>query len=100
MYRLTGTEFNSLLGNRFELIRSSPGRDVVYDHKQKRQRTYVPAEVPSILDVANPFNNVYKSGISNYINSKPQGSYRPGTANWSHFAANIDTFSLLDCPSP
>uniref|UniRef100_A0A1X7V266 2'-5'-oligoadenylate synthetase 1 domain-containing protein n=1 Tax=Amphimedon queenslandica TaxID=400682 RepID=A0A1X7V266_AMPQE len=93
-YRLTHEEFQSLLGNRFTLISSSNGVDVVYDKKQQRERTYTPAEVPSILDVANPFNDVYVSGIGNYHCKDPQGSFHPGTGKWSPLVGKIDTFSL------
>ena len=66
----------------------------MYDNEQKRQHTYYPAEVPSILDVANPFNNVYKSGIGNYHCKDPQGSFHPGTGKWSPLVEKIDKFSL------
>ena len=76
------------------MIRSKGDTDVVYDNKQQRERTYTPAEVPSILDCANPFNNVYKSGIGNYLSCDPEGAYRPGTGNWTKFAELINTFDI------
>ena len=94
-YRLTGEEFQSLLDSRrFTYIRKLPNGDLVYDNEQQRQRTYHPAEVPSILDVANPFNDVYKSGIGNYFSKDPQGSFHPGTGKWSPLAEKIVTFNL------
>lgn len=94
-YRLTNNEFQSLVANgRFTLISSSRGEDVVYDTHQKRQSTYYPIGVPEILDVANPFNNIYKNGIGNYFSKDPHGSFHPGTGNWTRFAELIHTFDL------
>ena len=94
-YRLTSKEFDGLVSNgRFKRISSYKDTDIVYDTEQQRQRTYVPAEVPSILDCANPFNNVYKSGIGNYFRHDPEGSYRPGTGNWTSFVERIHNFDI------
>ena len=95
-YRLTNSEIQSLIKNgRFTLISSkSDGTDIVYDNVQKRQRQYTPITEPEIIDPANPFNNIYKSGIGNYFSRDPEGSYRPGVGNWTRFADLIDTFNL------
>ena len=95
-YRLTNSEFQSLITNgRFKLISSNrDGTDIVYDNEQKRQRQYSPITECYILDPANPFNNIYKSGIGNYFGNDPEGSYRPGVGNWTRFAELIDTFNL------
>lgn len=72
----------------------SDGTDIVYDNVQQRQRRYTPITEPEIIDPANPFNNIYKSGIGNYFSRDPEGSYRPGVGNWTRFADHIDTFNL------
>ena len=62
----------------------------------KRKITFYPAttEVPLIQDCANPFNNVYESGIGKYSSRDPEGTYRPGTGNWTKFAELIHTFDI------
>ena len=70
------------------------GEDIVYDNIFKKRRHYTSVEMPNIADVANPFNNVYKSGVGNYFSKDPDCSYHPGTANWNNFAMQIDTFHL------
>ena len=49
---------------------------------------------PYIIDPANPFNNVYKSGISRYKANSPEGTYEPGDGNWSNFVRYIDSLDL------
>ena len=94
-YRLKGGEMDELVRKgRFTRISSSYREDVVYDNIQHRQRVYTPAETPSILDCANPFNNVYQSGISNYFRHDPEGTYRPGTGNWTRLVEWIDSFDI------
>lgn len=70
------------------------GEGIIYDNEQQRERRYTPNEIPNIVDVANPFNNVYKSGVANYFSKDPEGSYHPGQSNWTNFATQIDTFEL------
>ena len=51
---------------------------------------------PYILDPANPYNNLYLSGIGNYKASEPEAKYKygPGNGNWTAFVAKIDTLDL------
>ena len=49
---------------------------------------------PCIIDPANPFNNVYVSGISRYSANSSEGTYEQGDGNWTNFVRYIDTFSL------
>ena len=83
-----------IYNGRFTLLHSNPddGTDDVYDNVQKRTRHYGPVQLPYIKDVANPFNNVYQSGIGNYFSNDPEGTYRPGTGKWTNLVQWIDTF--------
>ena len=51
-------------------------------------------EIPSILDPGNPFNNVYKSGISTYNPRDVEGTYGIGTGDWTKFATLISQFDI------
>jgi hypothetical protein len=96
-YRLKPGQIKELIASgRFTLKSSNEatGVDVVYDNVQERIRHYSPVKLPDIVDVANPFNNVYKSGIGNYFSKDPQASYHPGTGNWTNFSNWIDNFDL------
>ena len=83
-----------IYNGRFTLLHSNPDDSTydVYDNVQKRTRHYVPEQLPYIKDVANPFNNVYQSGIGNYFSNDPEGTYRPGTGKWTNLVQWIDTF--------
>ena len=49
---------------------------------------------PYIIDPANPFNNVYLSGIGKYEANSPEGTYEPGDGNWTQFVCYVDTLDL------
>ena len=49
---------------------------------------------PYIIDPANPFNNVYVTGIGKYKGGRPESSYEPGDGNWTKFVELIDTLQL------
>ena len=53
--------------------------------------SYFPKQ-PYIIDPANPFNNVYKSGISRYLADYPEIS---DDGNWTNFVRHINSLDLL-----
>ena len=52
------------------------------------------ASPPYILDPANPYNNLYITGIGYYKASSPKGTYGPGDGNWATFKYYIGTLDL------
>ena len=50
--------------------------------------------VPYIIDPANPFNNVYHSGISRHRANNKEDTYGPGDGNWTVFVHYIDSLDL------
>ena len=53
-----------------------------------------PAHGPYIIDSANPFNNVYISGIGHYDAGSPEGTYEKGDGDWTLFVQNIASLDL------
>ena len=49
---------------------------------------------PYIIDPANPFNNVYITGIGHYDAGSPEGTYENGDGNWTLFVRNIASLDL------
>lgn len=47
---------------------------------------------PRILDPANPYNNLYKTGIGRY--NTRTSDYEEGDGNWTLFVKYIDTVDL------
>ena len=57
---------------------------------------YPSAEVPQpyILDPANPFNNMYKSGVGPYDPNSHFCEYAPGNGKWGPFVAKVRSLDL------
>ena len=49
---------------------------------------------PYIIDPANPFNNVYLSGIGKYEANSPEGTYEQGNGKWTTFVRYVSTLDL------
>ena len=49
---------------------------------------------PYVLDPANPFNNLYITGVARYIPDEPFGDYVEGNRNWVPLARQIETLDL------
>ena len=49
---------------------------------------------PFIMDPANPYNNLYETGIARYRAGSAEGTYAPGDGNWTVFVRRIDSLDL------
>lgn len=49
---------------------------------------------PFIMDPANPYNNLYVTGIGPYTADSAEGTYAPGDGNWAMFVRHIDSLDL------
>lgn len=109
MDHLTRDEYNGFVrsGRFTEKPASTDSATVVYDNVDRKERRYYPAlpqlfpsnpsqhrmTPPAIVDVGNPYNNIYKTGIGRY---RAKGSAFPGGGNWTKFTELIGSFSLKD----
>ena len=94
---MTQQEFDEFIkSGRFRIIENRYDGCVVEDTRLKKQISFSNTSpiIPLIMDPGNPFNNVYKSGISNYSPRDSEGTYRVGTGNWTNLAAWIHKFDI------
>ena len=66
------------------------GNGAQYDERYLRRHGLLQA--PCIIDPANPFNNVYKSGVAYYRGR--EDNYGPGDGNWTNMVTYIDHLDL------
>ena len=73
----------------FSCISISWGRQLA-DYPSAR----VPHGHPYILDPANPFNNMYLSGVGPYQPGRHFSEYAPGNGKWGPFAEKVHSLEL------
>ena len=59
-------------------------------------QNYPEARVPKpyILDPANPFNNMYRSGVAYYVPHEHYCEYSEGNGNWTPFIRHVGSLDL------
>lgn len=83
------TEMKQLVKNHHSLRLHWSGAGAFHDESILCQY-----KVPYIIDPANPFNNVYYSGISQHRANNKEDTYGPGDGNWTVFVRYIDSLDL------